>query len=103
MLKQREKNGKVETVNKLGDDKLILFGAAQTRVFQWIIRNYAANIKFIIDNDEAKWGTHINGIEIKSVDSLVEEKVEYQIIITTHSYWKEMKEQLRGMNMEAII
>lgn len=103
MLKQREKNEKVETMNKLGDDKLILFGAAQTRVFQWIIRNYVENIKFIIDNDEAKWGTHINGIEIKPVDSLVEEKGEYQIIITTHSYWQEMKEQLRDMNMEAII
>lgn len=37
-------------MNKLGNEELILFGAAQTSVFQWIIRNYAANIKFIINN-----------------------------------------------------
>lgn len=90
-------------IMELDNNELILFGAGTSRIFKWIVKNYSANIRFIVDNDKAKWGTYIHGIEVKPVDSLVGEKGEYQIIITTHSYWEEMKEQLREMNMEAII
>ena len=75
--------------------KTILFGASKlgTLAYEYFKDSY--DICYYCDNDIRKTGTSFNGIEIISVNRMVQlvKEGDYYIIISSH-YYKEIGEQL---------
>lgn len=57
-----------------------------------------------MDNDDKKWGTHINGLKVISPDDLVENLGGGYICISSRLYYKEIEKQLLklGISMDRI-
>ena len=82
----------------LHDKKVFLFGAGKwCDKFLAFYKN-ECNICRILDNDESKWGTTMQGIPIASPDSLVGEQDAYKVIICAKNY-KPIFRQLKRMQV----
>ena len=83
------------------DKKIICFGAGQQgRRAKKILRDMRCEVAYFCDNAESKWGTFVDGIEVVSPDKMEElyKSGGFYILITS-AYHKEIKKQLREMNI----
>lgn len=80
-------------------DGIILFGASSGADTFLNKLNNKFKIKYIIDNDEMKWGKKFNGYIVNSVEKLQDTTSE-DIIIIVSIYWDEMIEQLEELNFK---
>lgn len=82
----------------LKDKKVFLFGAGRwcDKFLAFYKNDY--NICRILDNDESKWGTQMNGIPVASPESLVGEQDAYKVIICAKNY-EPIYRQLKRMQV----
>ncbi len=82
----------------LHDKKVFLFGAGKwcEKFIAFYKSDY--NICRILDNDESKWGTSMDGIPIESPESIVGEQAAYKVIICVKDY-KPIFRQLKRMQV----
>lgn len=80
--------------------KLILFGAGSA--INDIFDKYVAEVSYIIDNDEKKWGSNYKGIAIYSPEKLREEISDEVIVLITSAFVKSISEQLKDMGIKNI-
>lgn len=83
------------------DKILFLFGSGKwCNIFlTYYMKNYKINC--ILDNDENKWGTEVQGIPIVSPNSLLKEQGEFKVIICVKDY-KPIFRQLKRMQIQNI-
>ena len=88
--------------NGLENYKVILFGSGNfTKKFLGLYGN-KYQIEAIVDNNESKWGTEINGISVCSPSILEDlDKTEYKVIICIKSYLGVLN-QLRAIGIKNI-
>lgn len=94
---------KVDFVNVLqSDKKLYLFGSGNG--FDNFMKYYGNVCEpvAILDNNQAKWGTRKNGLEICSPQILLQENLERIQIVICNIFFLEIEEQLRKMGIENI-
>lgn len=78
--------------------KIVIFGAGQGDVFNYLIKNYKDNIVGIIDNDINKLDKEISGIKISNPNALKNfSKDDVLVVVSTYNYWKEIEEQLNEL------
>ena len=65
-----------------------------------VIRHFKLLPKYIIDNAPRKWGTDINGVSVKSADSLKAENKNDVYILVASMFYHEIREQLMEMGFE---
>ena len=75
--------------------KLIIFGAGI--IGRQAISVYKSEISYVVDNNESLYGTLIDGIPIKSVQTLLSE-TDYKVLIASRNY-EAMKKQLDEMGI----
>lgn len=82
----------------LHDKKVFLFGAGKwcDKFLAFYKNEY--NVCRILDNDESKWGTKMDGVPIDSPESIVGEQDAYKVIICTKDY-KPIFRQLKRMQV----
>lgn len=68
---------KLDLISKL-DEKFIIYGAGT--ISEMVLQKLSNKIEYLVDANEQKNGTYINGIKIKNLDSLFENNL--RIIIT---------------------
>lgn len=83
--------------------EIVIFGVGDIfNKFRSLIQRNSRRIKYIIDNDEAKKGTTIDGIKVYLPSVLTNEN-DLSVIILNERYNYEMKMQLEGMNLSPTI
>ena len=92
---------------RLSDGRLdfIAFGAGSRyrKSFLPVIRHFKLSPSYIVDNDPGKWGTDINGVPVKSVDSLKSSNKNDVYIFITSMFYQEVREQLILMGFDVHI
>ena len=88
-----------------GSIGIIAFGAGSCyrKYFLPVVRHYKLSPRYIVDNDPDKCGTEINGVPVKSVDSLLFENKNDFYIFVTSMFYQEVREQLIDMGFGAHI
>ena len=69
-----------------------------------MLQYYLGNIQYkrpvyIVDNDELKWGTEVQGILVKSPHCLLEEGYQDKVILICSIHYRSIVEQLKSMNI----
>lgn len=79
--------------------KIIIFGGGDGKNITTYITENHKNILAIIDNDNTKWGSKINGYSIRNPEFICNylEDQDVVIIIATYRHHKEIKEQLDSL------
>jgi len=82
---------------KNNNENLVIFGASAgaIKVIQ-TLKSVDCHITYLVDNDKEKWGKEIEGIQVRSPESLI--KDESRIIIASN-YQHEIEEQLKKMGI----
>lgn len=92
---------KNECFNGLQGKRVIVFGAGKFARKFIAFYKYDYQIEKIIDNDSAKWGQKLDGIDIDSPESIANEKKDYKVIICT-KYYESIFKQLKAMRVADI-
>ncbi|CAK7063244.1 hypothetical protein [Tissierella sp.] len=75
-----------ETFKDIGDRKVVVFGA--TSIGEEIMKHVPKKVSYYIDNDSNKWNKTLNGITIHNPKTLLDEKEEIAIIVTSVHFEK---------------
>ena len=84
----------------LNNKQVIVFGSGRDAVrliyqsLEWMV------VKYIVDNDKEKVGQNIEGLYIKSVHNLLQERRDIPIIIASRRYSIEMAKQLHEIGFD---
>lgn len=94
------KNRFTKVFDDIGDKVIVLFGTGN------MLKDYDRYTKgaygpaFYVDNDKSKWGTTLNGCEIKSPQALLEVPADKLHLIICNVYYREIGAQLRAMGIK---
>lgn len=82
------------------EKKIIVFGAGH--MTEHYLQNEGKKYRpiFLVDNDKRKWGSKLNGIEIKAPAELKKMDFEHSQVIICSIYYKEIEQQLIEMGIE---
>lgn len=98
---------KIILENILGKDytkkKIMIFGASKLGIETYRVLKKDINVNYFCDNDSSKQGEDIDGIEIISLDTLLDIGIEELIVIVASSYRDEISQQLEEKGIKRII
>lgn len=77
--------------------RIVIFGAGQ--IGRQALTMYKGNVKYFIDNDEKLQGTLIDGVSVKSINAILEDTDDFQIVIAS-AYQKSMEQQLKDLGVK---
>jgi hypothetical protein len=80
------------------DKKIIVWGSGSGYI-RWN-QKIDFQAAYIIDNNQEKWGTVVNGLEVKSPDTLLHEEKSEILVFVISSFFREIREQLIKMGCE---
>jgi FlaA1/EpsC-like NDP-sugar epimerase len=95
----------VELMKKLGETKLVLFGAGKDgKRILTALRRSGYSIAYFCDNSEKLWDTTILNVKVISLTRLKElSRVEkLSVIITSSNYYREIKSSLADIDVEIL-
>ncbi len=80
------------------DRDIVLFGAGDAaRAMRNELDTLGFPVKYYCDNDEKKWGTYIDGIEVLSYDELIAASDDRTLVqIASKKYDNEIARRMRG-------
>lgn len=78
-----------------GNRKVIGWGTGSA--YRWLRSLFPVKLEYIVDNNSDKWGSTIDGIEIKSPEALLEENPETALVLIYSSFVEQITEQIRAM------
>lgn len=82
------------------DKKIILFGAGAMAYNYMQVWGKKYPPAFIVDNYDKRWGTKLEGIEVKKPDAILEVPAQERLVLICNMFYNEMKKQLSAMGVE---
>lgn len=80
--------------------KIILFGAGAMAYNYMEVWGKKYPPAFIVDNYDKRWGTTLEGIEVKKPEAILEVPAQERLVLICNMFYNEMKKQLSGMGVE---
>ena len=99
MLKENREQKHFDIFSELDERRIILFGSG--KITEYYLKRYGEEYRpiFIVDNNQDKWGSKKNGIEIRNPDSITRlMQGTYRVIIAIKDF-ESVVEQLKQMGI----
>ena len=81
--------------------KYAVYGAGPTgRAAIRLIQEMSSEVVLLVDSDEKKWGTEVEGCKVSSPELLPGRRTEYDQILIASAYYKDIKNKLISLGLE---
>jgi hypothetical protein len=82
---------------RLFDRRSRVVGWGTGSTYEYFQRLFPVRLDYLVDTDSARWGSHLDGLEVCSPDRLLAEDVERVVVIVYSSFWPDIQRQLTAM------
>lgn len=88
-------------IKEINPDNIVSFGAGELGVeFAKVAQEHGVKIKYFCDNDPSRWGTFLDGVEIQSLDYVLEKVDDPSFVLSNGRYKEEILLQLEETGIQ---